>query len=292
MLQNTLASPENPARVVVLGGGGFVGGKISGRLKALGNEVVSLTRADVDLGAPNAAEALSTHLRKDDVLVFAAAKAPVKNVAMLADNMVLLRNVIAALQETPVSYILNVGSDAVFADSESPLTEGSVKEPGALHGVMHLAREVALESDLDIPFGTLRPTLIFGAGDPHNGYGPNRFARLAKAGEPIVLFGNGEERRDHIHVNDVAELAARMVRHRSVGALNAATGHVISFHDIAQSVVEALGSSSEIKTTVRSGPMPHNGYRPFNVSHIGEVFDGFQPAPFDQTLSDLKNISA
>jgi hypothetical protein len=28
-------------------------------------------------------------------------------------------------------------------------------------------------------------------GDPHNGYGPNRFRRLAAAGQEIVLFGEG-----------------------------------------------------------------------------------------------------
>ena len=44
----------------------------------------------------------------------------------------------------------------------------------------------------------LRPTLIYGAGDPHNGYGPNRFRRLAATGKPIILFGEGEERRDHV----------------------------------------------------------------------------------------------
>jgi len=46
-----------------------------------------------------------------------------------------------------------------------------------------------------IPLAILRPTLVYGAGDPHNGYGPNRFRRLASANQPIVLFGEGEERR-------------------------------------------------------------------------------------------------
>lgn len=290
MLSHTSEAPVTPSRVVVLGAGGFVGGRITQKLEAQSIDVLALARADVDLSSEGASEALSKVLREDDVLVFAAAKAPVKNTAMLTDNMILLQNVVAALQKTPVAYVLNIGSDAVFADSEEPLTEWSVKEPGALHGVMHLAREVALEADQSSPFGTIRPTLIYGAGDPHNGYGPNRFARLAKAGETITLFGNGEERRDHIHVDDVAELAVRMILHRSVGSLNAATGTVISFHDIAQRVIEDFGSSSLIETTVRSGPMPHNGYRPFAVGQIGKAFSGFEPATFDQRVADLRKI--
>ena len=80
----------------------------------------------------------------------------------------------------------------------------------------------------------LRPTLIYGAGDPHNGYGPNRFRRQAAKGEPITLFGEGEEKRDHVAVEDVARLAVRMLMHRSTGVLNAVTGSSTSFRDIAR----------------------------------------------------------
>lgn len=290
MLIHGLETPTAPARAVILGARGFVGGKIAEGLRASGAEVLAVTRAQVDLSEPNAGRALAEILGPDDTLVFAAARAPVKNTAMLAENAVLLAHVVAALQLQPVDYVLNIGSDAVFADSAEPLTESSVREPTALHGVMHLAREVALESDQSSPVGTLRPTLIFGSGDPHNGYGPNRFARLAKANEPIVLFGAGEERRDHIHVADVADLAVRMVYRRSAGALNAATGRVLSFHDIAKKVCEAFGSSSEIRTTERMGPMPHNGYRPFDTSAAKMAFPDFQPTTFEDALSDLVKI--
>ena len=63
---------------------------------------------------------------------------------------------------------------------------------------MHLVREVMLRSALTAPLAILRPTLLYGAADPHNGYGPNRFRRLAAAGQDIVLFGEGEEQRDHV----------------------------------------------------------------------------------------------
>ena len=45
------------------------------------------------------------------------------------------------------------------------------------------------------PLALIRPTLVHGLDDPHNGYGPNRFRRLAATGREIVLFGEGEERR-------------------------------------------------------------------------------------------------
>ena len=52
-----------------------------------------------------------------------------------------------------------------------------------------------------------------------------------------MLFGEGEERRDHVYIDDVAEIIARALKHRSVGALNIATGEVHSFRDLAEQAV-------------------------------------------------------
>ena len=93
-----------------------------------------------------------------------------------------------------------------------------------------------LKAIVKAPLAVVRSTLIYGERDPHNGYGPNRFRRLAAAGQEIVLFGEGEERRDHVLVDDVAEIVCRVIQHRSRGTLNIATGEVYSFRDIAERV--------------------------------------------------------
>lgn len=282
MLQHHHSSPQPPERAVVLGAGGFVGSAIARKLEAAGAETARLTRPDVDLQSEGAAETLAGLLREGDALVCVSAIAPVKNIAMLKDNLSLIETMGEALRQRPVAHVVNIGSDAIYADSADPLNEQSCAAPGSLHGVMHLTRELVLgEAAGDTPFATLRPTLIYGADDPHNGYGPNRFRRLAEKGEDIVLFGNGEERRDHVWVEDVAELTCRMVLHRSEGALNAATGTVVSFHDCAQLVRTLHGLDVEIKSTPRSGPMPHNGYRPFDASATKAAF-----ADFSYTLPD------
>jgi UDP-glucose 4-epimerase len=140
---------------------------------------------------------------------------------------------------------------------------------------MHLAREIAFQSTVKAPLAILRPTLIYGTRDPHNGYGPNRFRRLAMGGEDIVLFGEGEERRDHILVDDLAELVFRVLMRRSTGMLNVATGEVHSFRAIAELVRDAANSRSAIRGTPRVGPMPHNGYRPFDPAATRAAFPDF-----------------
>lgn len=276
MLEHLNAKPEAPARVVVMGAGGFVGAAIVRNLRGRGIDVAGLTRGEVDLLQKSAADKLAGLLRPTDALVAVSALAPVKNLAMLRDNLVMIEAMAEALRGRPVGYVLNIGSDAVFADSTEPLTEGSCRAPTSLHGVMHLTRELVLsEAAGSAPCATLRPTLIYGADDPHNGYGPNRFRRLAAEGKPIVLFGNGEERRDHVWVEDVAELAARMLLQRSRGSLNAATGTVISFREAAEAVTSLFADRARIETSPRQGPMPHNGYRPFDPAATRAAFPDF-----------------
>lgn len=275
-LVHSYAQPSKPSRVVVLGGSGFIAGAIRRRVEADGIPVLALGRPDFDLFAADAAGRLAAVLRADDVLVFASAKAPCKDLAMLRDNLVMGEAVCTALQKRPVAHIVYLSSDAVYKDSGKPLTEASCAEPGALHGVMHLAREVALRQVHAGPLALLRPTLVYGYDDPHNGYGPNRFRRLAGAGKEIVLFGEGEERRDHVDVEDVAELARLIIVHRSAGIANAVSGEVASFRELAEHAAAAFEPRVAIKGSPRSGPMPHDGYRPFDNSAVLAAFPGFR----------------
>ena len=266
-----------PARVVVLGADGFVGGAVVRHLAARGASFLPLSRREIDLTRPNAGPELAKLLRPEDALIAVAAKAPVKTNAMLIENMAIVRSIVDALAQSPVGHVVNISSDAVYADAPVPITEqGTPAVPASLHGVMHLARELALKNAGSWPLAILRPSLLYGPTDPHNGYGPNRFRRLANSGEDIVLFGNGEELRDHVFIDDVAALIVLVLERRSTGILNIATGDVHSFADIARMVAAASGRRVAIRRTTRSGPMPHNGYRPFDIAACRAAFPDFR----------------
>jgi UDP-glucose 4-epimerase len=276
MITHLNLAPQAPDRVVVVGAGGFVGGALVNRLIQARIPTLALSRAEVDLLAVSAATTLADLLRPTDAVVAVAAIAPVKNAHMLADNMRIVTTIIEAMGKVKVAHLVNISSDAVYADGPLPLTERSPMAPTSLHGAMHLARELAFGAEVGAPVANLRPTLIYGASDPHNGYGPNRFRRLANQGSNIVLFGEGEERRDHVYIDDVAELITLVLQHKSVGALNVATGHVHSFMEIAKAVVALSGNATAVSCSPRVGPMPHNGHRPFDNTICQQAFPKFR----------------
>ncbi len=288
MLKHLNASETRPKRVVILGAGGFVGNSIWQRLLKENIHVLGLTRKEVDLLKGDSELQLEQILQEEDSLVVAAAKAPCKNSAMLLDNIKMMEVVCRVLEKKKLYHVIYISSDAVYADLDEPITEKSLTAPNSLHGVMHLSRELMLKSALkNSPLCILRPSLLYGARDPHNGYGPNQFRRLVQDGKDIVLFGEGEEQRDHVFIEDVAEIIRLCLFHRSEGILNIATGKVFSFKKIAQEIVELFNSKCHMRSKPRVGPMPHNGYRPFQIDMCLKAFPTFK---FHSLEEGLKKI--
>lgn len=281
MLNHHHASPHTPARVCILGGEGFVASAIAQTL-ADRTAVLRIGQKELDLTKPEAGIQLANRLQPEDVLIFVAAKAPCKTPQSLMDNIAMARAVAEAIGQTPPAHLVYISSDAVYRDDLELRREGDCAQPGSLHGAMHLAREVLLRAVCKMPLAILRPSLLYGATDPHNGYGPNQYMRAAAAGKTITLFGEGEEQRDHIWIADVAEVVRRVVEHRSAGVLNIATGHSVSFRAMAEQVVALFDTPVAIQGTPRKNPITHQHY---DITACLKAFPDFHYTPLSDGLA-------
>lgn len=270
---NTVAS--NPSRVVIVGAGGFVGSTTARNLKAKNVNTLNLTRQQLDLTQAGAAQKLADLIQPQDVLLVISAIAPCKNAEQLITNLQMQQAVCEAIKSkaADLSQVVYISSDAVYADDVSLATESSSMQPSSFHGMMHAARELMLKAVVGtVPLAILRPSVLYGIKDPHNGYGPNRFFRLANDGKNIGLFGGGEEMRDHIYIEDVAEIIAQTLLHRSSGVLNIATGTSHSFKDIADLVVKLTAAGVTVDPTARQNPITH---RHFDITACRQAFPAF-----------------
>lgn len=267
MIAHAHAEPRKPARVVLLGAGGFIARAIARRLASQDISVLALGRPALDLTRPEAVAALGSKLKGDDAVVVLAALTPDKgrDNATLMKNMAMMQHACAALEMTGCAHLVYFSSDAVYGMGPATVNEDTPAAPQDLYGAMHLARELMARAVPKVPLLILRPTLVYGAEDTHNAYGPNRFRRAAQKDGKIQLFGGGEETRDHIHVDDVAALTTRCLMHRSTGTLNVATGRSVSFAALAGMVAQQFPSCPEIVKTPRANPLTHRHYDIINL---------------------------
>lgn len=263
-----------PSRVVLLGARGFIATKLRKHLESAKIPVLTLGSVELDLSLTGAAEKLAGLLQPHDAVVMLAALTPDKgrDIATLMKNLTMMQSVCTALEKMPVAHFLYFSSDAVYGVHDSHVSEDSPAAPQDLYGVMHLARELMTKGMTRTPVGILRVTGVYGQGDTHNGYGPNRFFRMAVSEGKITLFGRGEEMRDHVHVNDVAALTLRCLLAKLSGVLNIATGSSTSFMDVAQQVASRFETVKVVEST-RMNPITHRHY---NVTKLIKTFPNYR----------------
>lgn len=283
-------SATQPSRVVVIGSRGVLGHALVGALQAGGEAaapLVALSSDDVDLLADTAAADLATQLCPGDAVVMLSGLTPDKgrDSATLLRNLKMAQAVGEALTQVQPAQLIYMSSDAVYPFTGGLVNESSPAAPSDLYGVMHLAREVMLQSfNIEAPLAILRCTLVLSSRDTHNSYGPNRFRKQAAEDGRIVLGGGGEETRDHVLADDVARLIMEVVRSGFSGTMNVVSGVSYSFFDVANMVAATLDARPEVATTDRSAPITHRRY---DTTKLAETFPSFQFTPLDKAILDV-----
>ena len=282
MLTHQFAQPVRPLRVVLLGAGGFLAPELRCLLEKDGVPVYAIGSKELDLIGSGAGEKLAVALRPQDAVVMAAALTPDKgrDIGTFMNNLRMAENVCAAIGRTSPAHFVYVSSDGVYdARLSSLLNEDSRCEPTDLYGLMHIAREKMLAHVCrlsDIPFTIVRPCAIYGPGDTHDSYGPNRFIRTALKDGKVTLFGAGEERRHHVYVSDVANIVRLCLLHRSTGTVNAVTGEALSFYDVVKIIVAAVNFPVSVEFLPRTTPITH---RHFDSTALMKAYPQFSGTP-------------
>lgn len=284
MLNHLNEKPINPARVVILGARGFIGRALVEALQRAHITTLPVSSVDLDLAAENAGDRLAAMLQPSDAIVLLSALTPDKGRGLqpFLANIRITASLCHALEKVTPSHVVYFSSDSVYPMRVGLISEQACAEPEDLYGMMHLAREMMIKSATKAPVAVLRTTLVYGAADTHNSYGPNRLRRMARKDGKVTLFGQGEETRDHILVDDIAALTVLSLRHRSAGTLNLATGRSISYAELAKKVAALFDKPIEISGTARQTPITH---RHFDVTALRKAFPAFVFTPFEEGLA-------
>jgi UDP-glucose 4-epimerase len=287
MLNHVHIIPQLPNRVVVFGSQGVVGKKLVEHLSNKKINVLELSRKECNLLDKDSVKFLKNTFKPDDQIVFLTAITPDKGrgIKAMMDNLQIIENISNALTEVPVDQFVLFSSESVYQLTSDIISENTLIRPDDLYGCMHLAREIHMRS-LNIPLAIIRSTLIYGDGDTHNSYGPNRFVKESKEKNSITLFGNGEEKRSHVYLHDVIRFIEKILCHRSLGEINLCPNPVISFGEIADIIKKISKNNIDIINKQRSSPITH---RYFDNSLLYKAFPDFVFTDIKDGLKELLN---
>ena len=234
-------------QTLVLGGTGFIGQALTRLMTEEGMDFISVGSKDINLESEDAHEQVSHLAKQCSSVVFLSAIAPTKTITDLRRNAVITETVCKGLAQAPtIKHLTVVSSDAVYSSRDSFVSEATTPAPDSLHGVMNLSREIACNQIGIDKVMTVRPTGVYGPGDTHNSYGPNRFARQILQQEPIQIFGRGFGIRDHVYVGDVGGILLDVVKNQGIGTRNAVSGESVTFRDLAEMMRSRFPNESSI----------------------------------------------
>lgn len=271
-------------RFLVTGGAGFIGSVLSNRLAAQGHEVRvidNLTSGDPDRldsrvlftrGDVADIPKLWTVLQDVSCVYHLAARVSVpESIQYPRDynhvNVGGTVSVMEAMRDAGVLRVVLASSGAVYGSQQSqPLHEGLVPEPDSPYAVSKFAAETYVRT-IGALWGIETVALrIF------NAYGPGqqlpashapvvpRFIRAAQTGASLVIFGDGQQTRDFVYIEDVVDalVAAAIAPDVDRHVINVGSGRETSLNELARAVGEAVGKRLEpLHNRDRDGGVRH-----------------------------------
>lgn len=247
-------------KILVTGGGGFVGGYIVERLLARGYAVRSIGRSpqpelvakgvEVVCGDLTDATAVSAACEGVGAVFHVAARAGVWGSweSFYGPNVIGTRNVLSACRKWQVKRLVYTSTPSVVFNGDS-IRGGDESLPYGKNWLCHyaetkaLAEQEALAANSEkLQVVALRPHLIFGPGDPHL---LPRVIESVKAGR-LRIVGDGSAKVDVSYVGNVADahLDAFDALERGKGAGQAyfiSQGEPVDLWPWLNSILEGLG---------------------------------------------------
>jgi UDP-glucose 4-epimerase len=259
-------------RFLITGGAGFIGAALANRLADQGHSVRVLD--DLSAGDPSRLNSnvlftrgdvrdvpkLWSLLQKVDCVYHLAARVSVPASILYpreyeAVNVGGTVSVMEAMRDAGVERVVFTSSGALYGEQpRQPVKESNPPHPQSPYAVSKLAAEhyVATIGALwGIETVALR---IF------NAYGPGQhlpashapvipqFMHQALGGGSLVIFGDGNQTRDFVYIDDVVDALAAAATAEDVDRLviNIGSGREVSINDLAQKIIRVAGRSAEV----------------------------------------------
>lgn len=256
-------------RVLVTGGGGFLGRRLVAKLAKRGADPIVVRTADYNLTEPGQVVRVLEEARPDLVLHAAAVVGGIganrdNPGRFFYENAVMGIHLIHEAMRAGIEKMLVVGTVCSYPKftptpfNEDDIWNGYPEETNAPYGLakkMLLAQAQAYRAQYGFNCVYLIPTNLYGPGDNFDLQTSHvipamirKFSEAKASGNAeVVLWGTGSASREFLYVDDAAEgLLLGLERYNGAEPLNLGANHEISIKDLATKIAEVAGFGGRI----------------------------------------------
>ena len=261
-------------KTLITGCAGFIGSHLTESLLKNGNEVIGIDcfsdYYDRELKEKNLAVSLKndkfTFIEKDllemdeypdvDFVYHMAAQAGVRDSwgdnfsSYTSNNIEVTWRLLEFYKELNIKKFVYSSSSSVYGDAELPMNEKSRLKPVSPYGVTKLAAEnlcYLYWKNYNIPTISLRYFTVYGPRQRPD-MAINKFFSSILNGDEIIVYGDGEQRRDFTYIDDVVNAILISAESRVVGdVFNVGGGSTISVNGLINEIEEITGKKARIK---------------------------------------------
>lgn len=258
-----------PARVFVAGHRGLVGSAVTRRLTAQGYEVLTRTRAELDLRDAPATAAFLREARPEAVVLAAAKVGGIMAnstypVDFIEDNLLVQLSVISGAHSAGVRRLLFLGSSCIYPKhapqpiSEDALLTGPLEPTNEAYAIAKIAGIVQVQSyrkQYGASYISAMPTNLYGPGDNFDLETSHVLPALirrfhearAEGRDKVELWGTGTPRREFLHVDDLAVACETLLRrYDEDGVVNVGCGEDLTIRELAETVASVVGYTGHL----------------------------------------------
>jgi UDP-glucose 4-epimerase len=272
-------------KMTVTGGAGFIGSNLVRLLRSFDHRVTviddlssgyrenlhELPEVELIEGSILDEEAVQRAVAAADVVFHLAAsvgnKRSIDNPVLDSQiNVIGTLNVLEAARRAGVRKVVYSSSAGIFGELRTmPVAEDHAIAPCSPYGASKLAGEkhgLVYAELYDLEVVALRYFNVYGPNQRFDAYGNviPIFVFQMLRGEPITIFGDGEQTRDFIHVADVARANLQAAEAEGIsGAFNLGSGERITINRLAQLIAERVPQATGIRSGApRPGDVRHS----------------------------------
>lgn len=168
-------------------------------------------------------------------------------------NVTAMVHLLEGCRKTGVEQFIFSSSAAVYGDNQNlPLKETEVPAPTSFYGLSKVVGEEYIRM-YSRCFGLkhliFRFANVYGERQGETGEGGviSVFARKITVGEPVTIFGDGNQTRDFVYAGDLARAISAGIGYEGCATLNVSTNQEVSLNQMIAILEKILGRPMEVE---------------------------------------------